>query len=70
MDHHLNSTIPEPQPKRKRLFSIRLTEAEQNDIKELAKRLKLSSSLMARHFILQAVPYHRNIKQGDTSVEI
>jgi predicted transcriptional regulator len=65
MTTQLNSTLPERQPKRALMFSIRLTKSEQDEIDALAKRLNLPSSFMARHFILEAVAYHRTARQGD-----
>jgi predicted transcriptional regulator len=69
MTTNLNSTLPERQPKRALMFSIRLTEAEQNEIDALAKRLKLPSSFMARHFILEAVNHHKNQMMLEATVE-
>jgi hypothetical protein len=53
-------TLPTRQPKRKRIFAMRLTEDERAEIKALAKQLHLPASLMARHFILEAVQYHKD----------
>jgi hypothetical protein len=58
-------TLPIRQPKRKRIFAIRLTDGERAEIEALAKQLKLPDSFMARHFILEAVAYHRTVRQGD-----
>jgi hypothetical protein len=58
-------TLPIRQPKRKRIFAIRLTDGERAEIEALAKQLKLPDSFMARHFILEAVAYHRKVQQGD-----
>ena len=69
MTTQLNSTLPERQPKRALMFSIRLTEAEQDEIETLAKRLNLPSSFMARHFILEAVQHHRNQITQEAAVE-
>lgn len=63
MTTQLNSTLPERHPKRALMFSIRLTESEQNEIEALAKHLKLPSSFMARHFILEAVQHHKSQMQ-------
>ena len=60
MSNQLNSTLPERRPKRTLMFSIRLTEAEQDEIDTLAKRLNLPCSFMARHFILEAVKHYKN----------
>ncbi len=69
MSNTLISTLPERQPKRKSMFSIRLTEAEQIEIEMLAKRLKLPSSFMARHFILEAVKHHKSQITREAAVE-
>lgn len=58
-------TLPICQPKRKRIFAIRLTDKERAEIAALAKQLKLPDSFMARHFILEAVAYHRAFQRGD-----
>lgn len=58
-------TLPVRQPKRKRIFAIRLTDRERAEIKALAKQLKLPDSFMARHFILEAVAYHRTVQRGE-----
>jgi hypothetical protein len=65
----LNSTLPERQPKRASMFSIRLTEAEQDEIDTLAKRLNLPNSFMARHFILEAVKHHKSQFMREEAVE-
>jgi hypothetical protein len=58
-------TLPVRQPTRKKIFAIRLTKGERAEIEALAKQLRLPDSFMARHFILEAVKYHRNqIMQG------
>lgn len=69
MTTQLNSTLPERQPKRALMFSIRLTEAEQDEIDALAKRLNLPSSFMARHFILEAVKHHNTQIFQEAAVE-
>jgi hypothetical protein len=69
MTTQLNSTLPKRQPKRGLMFSIRITQAEQNEIETLAKRLKLPSSFMARHFILEAVQHHKNQMSQEAAVE-
>lgn len=69
MTTQLNSTLPQRQPKRALMFSIRLTEAEQDDIEALAKRLNLPGSFMARHFILEAVRHHKNQIAQEAAVE-
>lgn len=69
MSDTLISTLPERQPKRESMFSIRLTEAEQIEIEMLAKRLKLPSSFMARHFILEAIKHHKSQITREAAVE-
>lgn len=69
MTTQLNSTLPERQPKRALMFSIRLTETEQQEIDLLAKRLNLPSSFMARHFILEAVQHHKTQMMQEAAVE-
>ena len=69
MIHLLQSTLPTLQPKRDLIFSIRLTEAEQSEIDQLAKRLNLPSSFMARHFILEAVAHHKNQLTQETALD-
>jgi hypothetical protein len=59
------STLPVRQITRKRIFAIRLTNRERAEIEALAKQLKLPDSYMARHFILEAVAYHRAIQRGE-----
>jgi hypothetical protein len=61
-------TLPTRQPKRKRIFAMRLTEDERAQISALAKQLHLPASLMARHFILEAVQYHKHHRnEGEDS---
>lgn len=65
MDEHIIPTLPSRQPTRKHIFAIRLTKGERTEIEALAKQLKLPDSFMARHFILEAVAYHRDIQKGE-----
>jgi hypothetical protein len=58
-------TLPVRQITRKRIFAIRLTDRERAEIEALAKQLKLPDSYMARHFILEAVAYHRAVQRGE-----
>jgi hypothetical protein len=44
---------------------MRLTDRERAEIEALAKQLRLPDSYMARHFILEAVAYHRKTQQGE-----
>jgi len=65
MDKPTIPTLPVRQPIRKNIFAIRLTDGERAEIEALAKQLKLPDSFMARHFILEAVAYHRTVQQGE-----
>ncbi len=58
MKEHIVTLPPADQPKRKRIFCIRLTDAEREEIEVLAKRLNMPDSRMARHFVLEAVAFH------------
>ena len=58
-------TLPVWQTKRRRIFAMRLTDSERAKIEALAKHLNLPASYMARHFILEAVAYHRKAQQGE-----
>jgi hypothetical protein len=48
---------------------MRLTDRERAEIEALAKQLKLPDSYMARHFILEAVRYHKNQITQEAAVE-
>jgi hypothetical protein len=65
MDKQTIPTLPTRQPTRKNIFAMRLTNGERAEIEALAKQLKLPDSFMARHFILEAVAYHRATQRGD-----
>jgi predicted DNA-binding protein len=65
----LHSTLPALQPKRALIFSIRLTETEQDKIDQLAKRLNLPSSFMTRHFIMEAVNHHKNQMMAEVALD-
>lgn len=62
-------TLPVRQPKRKRIFAIRLTDGERAEIEALAKQLRLPDSFMARHFILEAVAHHSAEYAEDVDLE-
>ena len=51
-------TLPTAQPKRERIFSMRLTDTEREAIEALAKELNVPDSTLARHFVMEAVNYH------------
>jgi hypothetical protein len=58
MKRYSSTLPPAPQPNRERIFSMRLTDDEREQIETLAKRLNLPDSRMARHFLLEAVAFH------------
>jgi hypothetical protein len=62
-------TLPVRQVTRKRIFAMRLTDRERAEIEALAKQLKLPDSYMARHFILEAVRYHKRQITQEAAVE-
>jgi predicted transcriptional regulator len=62
-------TLPVRQVTRKRIFAIRLTDRERAEIEALAKQLRLPDSYMARHFILEAVRYHKKQIVQEAAVE-
>ena len=62
-------TLPIRQMTRKRIFAMRLTDRERAEIEALAKQLKLPDSYMARHFILEAVRYHKSQMTQEAAVE-
>jgi hypothetical protein len=53
------STLPDQPEKRENILAMRLTESEREAVGTLAERLHLPSSSLARHFLLEAVEYHR-----------
>ena len=55
---------------RTNIFGIRLTDREQAEIKALAKHYRIPSSHMARHFILEAVAYHKISEQKELNIEL
>lgn len=57
-------TPPQPQSKREHIFSVRLTAAERQAIQQLARQMQVSPSHLARHFLLQAVDYYTQHKEG------
>jgi len=62
-------TLPVRQVTRKRIFAMRLTDREHAEIEALAKHLRLPDSYMARHFILEAVRYHKSQIMQEATVE-
>lgn len=69
MDKQVIPTLPTRQPTRKNIFAIRLTAGERTEIAALAKTLNLSSSFIARHFILEAVAHHKNQLTQETALD-
>ncbi|MCA9907307.1 MAG: hypothetical protein KC519_01570 [Anaerolineae bacterium] len=59
MHSPIQLTLPPHRPKRRHIFTIRLTDAERAELKGLAQQLQFPDSSLARHFILEAVAYHR-----------
>lgn len=55
---------PQPQMKRKHIFSVRLTSVEREAIQQLAQRMNVSPSHLVRHFLMQAVDYYANRQEG------
>lgn len=55
---------PEPPLKREHIFSVRLTSLERKAIKQLARQMNVSPSHLARHFLMQAVDYYADRKEG------
>lgn len=59
MSNHIASLPPAPSTKRSRIFCIRLNDNERKEIEALAKHLEVPDSTMARHFVMEAVAFHR-----------
>ncbi len=57
-------SLPTRQPARTESITIRLSSEESATIETLAKRLRVPTSQMARHFLMQAVTYYstRNVE--------
>ena len=53
-----------PPLKREHIFSVRLTSVERKAIKQLARQMNVSPSHLARHFLMQAVEYYTDHKEG------
>jgi hypothetical protein len=69
VDKQAIPTLPARQPRRKKIFAMRLTERERLEIEALAKRLNLPSSFMARHFIMEAVAHHKNQMTQESALD-
>ena len=67
MSEHIASLPPAPSSKRSRIFCVRLNDTERKEIEALARHLKIPDSTMARHFIMEAVAFHRKQVQEATS---
>ncbi len=57
-------TRPPAQPPRDIYFCIRLTQTERTAISELAERLHLPASTLARHILLQAVDHLNSVEEA------
>jgi len=62
-------TLPVRWITRKRIFAIRLTDEERAEIEALAKQLNLPDSCTTRHFIFEALRYHKNQITQETARE-
>jgi len=63
--HHVISLPPALSAKRSKIFCIRLTVQERQQIEQLAKHLNLPDSTMARHFVMEAVAFHsQQVEEG------
>lgn len=65
---HNFGTLPAAQPKRERIFSMRLSDNERLAIEELAQKLNVPDSVLARHFVMEAVNYHHH-NSTETPIE-
>ena len=66
MTHHVTSLPPTLSAKRCKIFCIRLTAQERQQIEQLAQNLNLPDSTMARHFVMEAVAFHSQQVEEDT----
>ena len=57
-------TLPPAQPPRDIYFCIRLSQTERTAISELAERLHLPASTLARHILLQAVDHLNGVEEA------
>lgn len=65
---HNFGTLPPAQPKRERIFSMRLSDDEREAIEALAQKLNVPDSVLARHFVMEAINYHRH-NSTETPIE-
>lgn len=57
-------TLPPAQPPRDIYFCIRLSQTERAAISELAERLHLPASTLARHILLQAIDHLNSVEEA------
>lgn len=57
-------TLPQRRPRRDRNLNIRLSDQERAAVDQLAYQQGVSTSELARHFLLQAVAYYNRQMQG------
>jgi len=60
----ITSLPPTLSAKRSKIFCIRLTIQERQQIEQLAQHLNLPDSTMARHFVMEAVAFHSQQVEG------
>lgn len=58
MSHSFGTLLP-AQPRRERIFSMRLSDDEHGVFETLATQLNVSDSVLARYFVMEAVYFHR-----------
>lgn len=57
-------TLPSAQPPRDIYFCIRLSQTERAAISNLAERLHLPASTLARHVLLQAIDHFNRVEEA------
>lgn len=61
----ITSLPPALSAKRSKIFCIRLTAQERQQIERLAQHLNLPDSTMARHFVMEVVAFHsQQVEEG------
>jgi hypothetical protein len=58
-------TLPTREPRRTKTLNMRLSEAERDSVDRLAEMQGVTASELARHFLLQAVSYYSQKRQGE-----
>jgi transposase-like protein len=58
-------TLPTCEPRRTKTLNMRLSEAERDSVDRLAEMQGVTASELARHFLLQAVSYYSQKRQGE-----